>query len=542
MSAPVSAPPVVASGADVGRDPRTGAAHPPVPHSAPDDVAYLVAAAAASSSLLASSPPAERARWLQSIATALEEHTDEVVALADGETALGDTRLRGELAKTAASLRFYGAVALDGSYLQAAIDVTHTPAPLDLRRMRLPVGPVAVFGAGNFPFAFGVLGHDSASAIAAGCPVVVKAHPAHPRLSARLGEIASTALAGSGAPAGTFAVVVGFESGLALADAAPIAAVAFTGSQTGGMALVQRAARRPNPIPVFAEMGTVNPVVVTPAAAQTRISDIARGFAESFTLGAGQFCTKPGLMLAPAGSSAAHQVAVALRDLSAGWLLTEAIASAYRRGRSTLTAAGAVVAGEGTCPPDGFSAVPTVFTAQAEDLIPGSPLLEECFGPCAVVVEYADLDQLRLVLRQLQPALAATIASGGCDDADLPWLVQLLAARAGRVVMDGWPTGLANGWAQHHGGPWPATSRPDATSVGAAALDRFTRPVTFQGVADRLLPEALQDDNPWAVPRRLNGLTQTGLAQAGPAQGSPARADQIPPDQNLNQRTSKGRS
>ena len=505
MSGPVGAAPGVAITVDIGHDPRTGAAHPGLPHTTADELARVVAAAAGSAPLVSSTAPSERARWLRSIATSLEGHAGELVALADSETALGKDRLSGELAKAAASLRFYGAVAVDGAYVQATIDTTSTPTPLDLRRMRLPVGPVAVFGASNFPFGFGVLGHDTASAIAAGCPVVVKAHPAHPRLSVRLGEIASTALVESAAPAGVFAVVVGFDAGLALVDAAPIASVAFTGSQTGGMALVQRAGQRANPIPVFAEMGTVNPVIVTPAAAHTRISEVTQGFAQSFTMGTGQFCTKPGLLLAPAGTDAAHHVAAALRELPAGWLLTEAIASTFRRDRSCLTAAGARVAGEGKSPPSGFAAVPTIFTAQAKDLTPGSPLLEECFGPAAVVIEYADLDELRGVLGRLQPSLAATIASGGSDDADLPWLVQLLASRAGRVVVDGWPTGVANTWAQHHGGPWPATSRPDATSVGASALDRFTRPVTFQGVADEALPPALRSDNPWTVPRRVNG-------------------------------------
>ena len=491
---------------DIGRDPRTGAAQPGVPHTLPGEVTRLVAAAAAAAPVVGSTAPAVREGWLRLLADSLEVHTDELVALADAETALGEGRLRGELARTAASMRFYGSVAADGGYLQATIDVTNDPAPLDLRRVRMPIGPVAVFGASNFPFGFGVLGHDSTSAIAAGCPVVVKAHPAHPRLSMRLGEIASAALAECGAPAGVFAVVVGFEAGLALVDAAAVAAVAFTGSQAGGMALVRRAGLRANPIPVFAEMGTVNPVVVTPAAAgSTRIGEIAAGFAQSFTMGTGQFCTKPGLLLAPAGSDLAAQVAAALAELPAGWLLSEAVASGYRRGRDSLMAAGGHIAGEGTRAPDGFSGVPTVFTAEAADLIPGSALLEECFGPAAVVVEYADGDELRAVLGRLQPSLAATVASGGSDDADLPWLVQLLATRAGRVVVDGWPTGVANTWAQQHGGPWPATSRPEATSVGAAALDRFTRPVAFQGTADQALPPALRSDNPWAVPRRVNG-------------------------------------
>jgi NADP-dependent aldehyde dehydrogenase len=447
---------------------------------------------------------------LWSAAASLEVHTEELVAIAESETALGDSRLRGELAKAAASLRFYGEVAAEGAFLQVTIETTSHPsasasAPLDLRRMRLPVGPVAVFGASNFPFGFGVLGHDTASAIAAGCPVVVKAHPAHPLLSVRLGEIASAALEESGAPAGIFAVVVGFDAGLALVDAAPVAAVAFTGSQAGGMALVERARQRPHPVPVFAEMGTVNPVVVTPSAASRGIKAIAQGFVESFTMSTGQFCTKPGLLLTPAGGDAVSSAAAALREVPSGWLLTEAMASAYGRSRSCLAAAGAIVAAEGQSASSGFGAVPTVFTAQADDLTPESPLLQECFGPAAVIVEYADLDELRDVLGRLQPSLAACIASVGPDDPDLPWLVTLLAAAAGRVVVDGWSTGVANTWAQHHGGPWPATSRPDATSVGAAALDRFTRPVTFQGGSDAALPPAVRSDNPWALPRRVNG-------------------------------------
>ena len=236
MTAQAHAVPVTSSGRDTGQDPRTGTPYPAVPHTSPEEVSRLVAAAAGSAPLIASTAPAVRATWLESIAASMEEHADELVALADAETALGEDRLVGELAKTAASLRFYGSVAVDGGFLQATIDSVGGPTPFDLRRMRLPVGPVAVFGASNFPFAFGVLGHDTASAIAAGCPVVVKVHSAQPRLGVRLGEIAQAAAAQSGAPAGLFAVVVGRSAGLVLVGAAPIAAVAFTGSQSGGMA------------------------------------------------------------------------------------------------------------------------------------------------------------------------------------------------------------------------------------------------------------------------------------------------------------------
>jgi NADP-dependent aldehyde dehydrogenase len=505
VSTSVSPARSTAPGVDIGHDPRTGGSHPGVRHTTTDEVADLVAAAAAAAPLVASSAPAQRRMWLEHLAASLDEGAGALVALADAETALGQDRLAGELTKAIASLRFYGAVAAEGGYFQATIDTSSTPTPLDLRRVRLPVGPVAIFGASNFPFGFGVLGHDTASAIAAGCPVLVKAHPAHPRLSMRLSEIASAALAESGAPDGVFAVVVGFEAGLAMVDAAPVAAVAFTGSQSGGMALVQRAGQRTSPIPVFAEMGTVNPVVVTPAAARTRMGEVAAGFAQSFTLGTGQFCTKPGLLLAPAGSNAGQHVGAALTGLPAGWLLTGAIASSYRAGCAALSAAGATLVGRGRGTSAGFAALPTVFTALADDLTPGSALLAECFGPAALVVEYADLNQLRQVLGRIQPSLAASIASGGPDDEDLAWLVQLLAGRAGRVVVDGWPTGVTNSWSQQHGGPWPATSRPDATSVGAGALDRFTRPVAFQGASDPVLPPPVQNANPWAVPRRVNG-------------------------------------
>lgn len=382
--------------------------------------------------------------------------------------------MRGELDRAAAQARFYGSVAAEGSWLGVTMDQTDSPTRTDLRRANLPIGPVAVFGASNFPFMFGVAGHDTASALAAGCPVIAKAHPAHPRLSVLLGDLTRRALASSGAPAGSFNLVVGFEAGLALVDAEGTAAVAFTGSQSGGLALVDRAQRRTRPIPVYGEMGTVNPVVLTTDGAASRLPDVARGFVDSFTLGHGQFCTKPGLLLAPIGSETAAAVADALSSAAPGWLLTESIAVSYERRLEELRSAGAREVARADRPTTGYSVAPTLLAATAGDLIPGSTLLEECFGPVAIVVEYADDAELGAVLDRLQPSLAAAVASGGSCDREVPWLVAKLARQAGRVVVDGWPTGVATTWAQHHGGPWPATSRPDASSVGASAHRRST--------------------------------------------------------------------
>ncbi|WP_347353849.1 aldehyde dehydrogenase family protein, partial [Intrasporangium sp.] len=319
--------------------PRTGRRVAGPAESTPEQVDVALDVAAQAFPRVSATPPAVRAAWLEAIAGALEAHADTLVALADEETALGEARLRGELAKCAASARFYGTVAAAGHWVGAVVDTVPGPAPTVLRRANLPLGPVAVFGASNFPFGFGVLGHDTCSAIAAGCSVVVKAHPAHPRLSVALAELAVQTLAGAGAPVGTFGLVSGFAAGLALVDDPEITAVAFTGSQQAGLALVERAARREVPIPVFAEMGTVNPVVVTPSAA-VGAEQVAAGFVGSFTLGQGQFCTKPGLLLVPAGSGIAEAVGAAVADVAPGPLLTRQIADGYAAGVQRLTEAG----------------------------------------------------------------------------------------------------------------------------------------------------------------------------------------------------------
>ncbi|MFL6125960.1 aldehyde dehydrogenase family protein, partial [Actinophytocola sp.] len=275
-----------------------------------------------------------------------------------------------------------------------------------------------------------------------------------------------------------------------------------------GLALWRMANERDVVIPVFAEMGTVNPVVVTPAAVAT-LDRLATGFVESFTRGTGQYCTKPGLLFAPAGSGMAAVVAKELRRLApSAWLLTSQIADAAVDGVGELVSAGGTVAGQVAGPDAGWAAPATVLSVPIEKLTNGSRLLEECFGPVAVVTEYTDRAELEAALGGLQGTLAAAVMTGGADhdDPDVPWLVERLTKLAGRVAVDEWPTGVAVTWAQHHGGPWPATTVPSSTSVGAAALTRFTRPVAYQNVPDAALPPALREANPWRLPRRVDGV------------------------------------
>lgn len=489
----------------VSYDPRTGAESGEVPETDADEVRRIVLRAAAATDLVGSTSPRERQRWLEAIAAALESRRDELAALADSETALGLSRLRSELDRAAGQLRFYAEVAVEGSYLGVTIDESDGAAPR-LVRVNQPLGPVAVFGASNFPFAFSVVGNDTGAALAAGCPVVVKGHHAHPRLSVALADLATGALAGAGAPEGTFALVHGHLAGVDLVKAPEIQAVAFTGSQSGGLALWRLANERPRVIPVFAEMGTVNPVLVTRAAAAERLVEIARGFVGSFTRGSGQFCTKPGILFAPAGHRMAEEVGRALVELDPSpVMLTEAIADGVASGTAALLAAGAeVVARVGGLGP-GWSAPATVLRAPLQALRADSPLLEECFGAVAVVVEYDSTAELDRALGELQPSLAASVFSGGPSDVDARRLIRTLSRTVGRVAVNDWPTGVAYAWAQHHGGPWPSTSAPAATSVGAAGLDRFVRPVAYQAAPDEWLPAAAQQQNPWSLPRRING-------------------------------------
>jgi NADP-dependent aldehyde dehydrogenase len=499
---------------DTSYSPRTGEINGTVDHTA--DLESALARAEAAAPVLAAVAPATRAAWIGAVADALGANSEELATLADEETALGMPRLTGEVARAVSQLRFYASVAVEGSYLQARIDRPTDTTPA-LARVSVPLGPVAVFGASNFPFAFSVLGNDTASALAAGCPVIAKAHPAHPLTSARTAEIAVAALDEAGAPAGTFSLVTGFDAGIQLVRAPAIAAVAFTGSEAAGLSLWRAANERETVIPVYAEMGTVNPVVVTRGAASTSMADIAKGFVGSFTLGFGQFCTKPGLLFAPASANAPDAVAEALRSAApSAHMLTKHIAEGVTAGIDEFVSAGARVVTQVPAPPTGWAAPAAVLAATLADLRNSPRLLAECFGPVVLVVEYDDGDEgdeeLDRTLRVLQGALAAAVMAPDPDDPQLPGLVERLTAKVGRVTVNDWTTSVAWQWAQQHGGPWPATTDPRTTSVGAAALDRFVRPITYQSVPERLLPPPLRDANPWGVPRRVDGHLEPGVS------------------------------
>jgi NADP-dependent aldehyde dehydrogenase len=308
------------------------------------------------------------------------------------------------------------------------------------------------------------------------------------------------------APPGTFGVVSGLAAGEQVVLHPAVTCVAFTGSAAGGFALCALAASRDVPIPVFAELGTVNPVVVTRGAAAARARPIASGLVESAMLGVGQFCTKPGLVLVPAGSELTKRVAEALDELAPqGWLLTERIASAYAAGVGALLAAGGVLLAQGPAPTSGWSASAAIVTATADQVIEQAAFRQECFGPVTVLVEYETEAQRDGVLSALPGALAAAIFAEPEEAIEISALVSRLSGRVGRVVFDGFPTGVATTWAQHHGGPWPATTAPAYTSVGSAGLRRFVRPVCLQGAPESVLPPPLRDDNPWRVPQRVNG-------------------------------------
>jgi NADP-dependent aldehyde dehydrogenase len=376
--------------------------------------------------------------------------------------------------------------------------------------MRTPIGVVGVFGSSNFPFAFSVPGGDTASALAAGCPVVIKAHPAHPATSAAAYAALERALRRCDAPKGTVNLVFGLAAGTTLVDAPDTSAIGFTGSVGAGLALWERANARAVPIPFFGELGSANPLVVTPRAASERGAEIGAGLAGSMTLGAGQFCTKPGLVFVPSGEHGDALVASTVTSLTAlgsFTMLSSGIADHFRRGTEAIAAISDVRAlVQQSAGSDAHTAA-QLFEVDAERFVgrDAYALREECFGPTALIVRYDSRDELRDALLASEPALTFSIFCVENDDVG-PWLVELAARRSGRVIINGYPTGVGVSWSMQHGGPWPATTSSASTSVGAAAIERWLRPVTFQSIPDELLPPALREDNPQSIPRRVNGV------------------------------------
>ncbi|ONK09684.1 aldehyde dehydrogenase (NADP(+)) [Streptomyces sp. MP131-18] len=474
----------------------------------PEELEALLARAAEAAPGWAARSPADRAGTLTAVADALDERADELLPLAKEESRLPDGRLAGELKRTTFQLRLFAELLRDGAYLDARVDHADADWPMgarpDIRRVLMPLGPVLNFAAGNFPFAFSVAGGDTAAALAAGCPVLVKVHPGHPRLSARTGAVVAGALRAAGAPDGVFGLIHGVDQGVTALRDPRVKAASFTGSIPGGRALFDIACSRPEPIPFYGELGSVNPTFVTRAADAARAEEITEGFVGSFTLGAGQFCTKPGVLAVPEGSAVLERLRSTTLPGPAP-MLTSRFAESYARRLGELAghdAVGPLAVGEDayTDPP-----APALLTASIEDVLAdGDELLAECFGPAALVVTYTEESQLVALAGALDGQLTATIV-GEDDDAVAPELVRLLADRAGRVLWNQWPTGVSVTYAQQHGGPYPATTAPTTTSVGTAAISRFLRPVAYQGFPDHLLPDALKETNPESLPRLVDG-------------------------------------
>lgn len=459
---------------------------------------------------------AVRASFLRKIADGLAAAGEQIVTRANLETGLPLARLNGELGRTTGQLRLFADAAEEASWVDARIDEAlpdRKPLPRpDIRSMLRPLGPVAIFGASNFPLAFSVAGGDTVAALAAGCPVIVKAHPAHPGTSELVGTIIQAAVKECGLPAGIFSLLFDADTavGAALVLDPRIKAVGFTGSSAGGRALMKLAAGRPEPIPVYAEMGSSNPVFLLPGAIRERAEAISKGIFGSFTLGSGQFCTKPGVVFVPqdAAGELAEEFRTATTSASSFGMLTHGIAERYAKGvKARAEAAHADL--QGSADPDKSNAAvakTAVFQTEIVKFLAEPSLAEEIFGPTTLLVRYGAASQLLEAARGLEGHLTATIHTGAGDDALAGGLLRILEGKAGRVLFNGYPTGVEVCPAMVHGGPWPATSDGRSTSVGTRAILRFAREVCWQDCPDALLPAELQRGNPLGVIRLLNGV------------------------------------
>lgn len=456
--------------------------------------------------------PTDRAVFLESIAENLESIKKEIVERAHKETGLTVARLQGEHARTVNQLRLFAKELRLGAHQEVRIDSAlpdrqPTPGP-ELRQRQVPLGPVAVFGASNFPLAFSVAGGDTASALAAGCPVIVKAHNSHAGTSELAGQAITKAVTKCKLPAGVFSIIFGpgASVGKSLAAHRAIKAIAFTGSQGAGTDLMRTAAGRPEPIPVYAEMSSINPVVLLPGAIAKDPDVIATGFVSSLTLGAGQFCTNPGLVLIPDDSSNIVEAIVSLVTKSTGQtMLSSGISRAYEEGNKRLEDCGAELIAIGSVGASLNAPAPTIFRCSAELLRSQPALQEEVFGYSALLVTYTGFEDLKTTLELMQGQLTATIHAADVDYPQVAEIMPILERKVGRIVFNGWPTGVEVNHAMVHGGAFPATSDSRTTSVGTLAIYRFQRPVSYQNFPNRLLPVSISDGNPWGLPRRVNG-------------------------------------
>ena len=484
----------------------------------PEDVHRALTLAAEAHQTLKHLPRERRAELLEAIAEEIEALGDPLLERAHQESALPMGRLTGERGRTTGQLRLFATVVRDGAFLDARIDRAQpdrAPIPKpDVRTLRQPLGPVAIFGASNFPLAFSVAGGDTASAFAAGCPVVAKAHPAHPGTSELVGAAISRAVTRLGLPPGTFSLLHGRtpEVGAAIVQDPRLTAVGFTGSLGGGRALFDLAAARPRPIPVYAEMGSVNPVFLLPEALGQNLESLAQGTAGSVKLGVGQFCTNPGLLVALEGSDAqsfAEHLRQALGDEPAGDMLHPGIAQAYRSGLETLAQASGVDTLTPAHPAPAEAtpcrAHPAFLRTTAKALAEDPTLAHEVFGPSTLLVLCSNKHEMLQLAQSLEGQLTATLHGTPADLDAFRELAHTLEDRVGRLLFGGFPTGVEVCHAMNHGGPYPATTAVGTTSVGTNAVHRFTRPLCYQNAPQELLPPELRDDNPEGLSRLVDG-------------------------------------
>lgn len=457
----------------------------------------------------------KRANFLETIASEMENLGDELVKKACDETGLLEARIIGERGRTVGQLRMFANYIKGGDWVEAIIDTAipdRAPIPkTDLRKMMVALGPVVVFGSSNFPLAYSVAGSDTAAAFAAGCPVIVKAHPAHPGTSALVGQAINTAAQKCNMPDGVFSLLFdnGFKIGQALVEHPNTTAVGFTGSIGGGRALFDIANKRSNPIPVFAEMGSTNPVVMLPEALRSRSADIAKEYAGSITLGVGQFCTNPGLLFTIKGEELNEfkvQLSEALEQTSPDTMLHKGIGKAFTQKSTEMLAEGGVelLSQSETSAAQGEGR-PVIATVKGADFINNPALHEEVFGPFSMLIECQSKQELDACIQSLNGQLTGTVIGEQDDFKNYSTTINLLEQKVGRLIFNGVPTGVEVCASMHHGGPYPATTDSRFTAVGIHSIKRFLRPVSYQNTPDELLPIALQNANTLRITRLVDG-------------------------------------
>ncbi len=498
-------------------NPATGELFPELFHLATANEADTIALkAVAAFKIYSQKSGEEKAIFLEAIAEEIMALGDDLINRAMAESGLPAARLAGERGRTTGQLKMFAQLLREGSWVNACIDSAipdRQPLPKpDLRRIMVPLGPVMVFGASNFPFAYSAAGGDTASALAAGCPVVVKAHPSHPGTDEMVSHAIISAAKKTNMPDGVFSMLVCDEAvAIKLVTDPVIKAIGFTGSRNGGMAIFNAAVNRAEPIPVYAEMSAVNPVIFMPDAIASNANTIAQGLVASVTMGVGQFCTNPGLVFIVHDDNAAgflNSLSEGFKNAMPGTMLSTNICTNYYHGIDQLKNAGAVTAlahSNTTADAAKTEAAPYVFTVMQKDFIANKQLSHEVFGPATLIVLCKNVDEICEVLKDMEGQLTATVHATTADENQIQPVIDLMKEKAGRIIFGGFPTGVEVCDAMVHGGPFPSTTDGSSTSVGSAAIQRFVRPVAYQNFPQHLLPDALKDNNPLHILRMING-------------------------------------